>query len=137
MKSKILRCNKVGFAAIPVAVGSANNGSNIGSSCLNANNGVSNTNTNNGSALTSFVMIAATDRIKVYAISKIGKMKRTACAPLIALSRATCKRFEKQGVSERCCTLGRLVGGHLYASESLPCQKEATCFGEDHRRRVA
>ena len=41
-----------GTVRIPLVVGNANNGSNIGCSCLNSNNGVSNTNPNNGSALT-------------------------------------------------------------------------------------
>ena len=41
-----------GTAEIPVVVGSANNGSNVGVSALNSNNDVSNSNTNNGSALT-------------------------------------------------------------------------------------
>lgn len=41
------------LSGIPMVVGNANNGSNIGVSCLNSNNGVSNANPNNGSALTS------------------------------------------------------------------------------------
>ena len=50
-----LNKDDVTSAFIPVVVGSANNGSNVGSSCLNSNNGVSNTNPNNGGAVTSLV----------------------------------------------------------------------------------